>query len=125
LWRPVQIQIELLAKADRPGVSTKTRQELHANPSRDACAHNHEKRVPARDLLSSGAMNDTSDRGNQRDRLRAIARRAMKARGLAPEFSREALAEVDRIVQLPPATDASARDLRGPPWCSCYNADPR
>ena len=70
-------------------------------------------------------MNDTRGRGSQRDRLREVARRAMNERGLAPEFSRQALAEVDRIVDRPPADDASARDLRRLPWCSIDNDDSR
>ena len=49
----------------------------------------------------------------------------MSERGLATDFSRDALAEVKRIVDPPPGSDTSARDLRGLPWCSIDNDDSR
>lgn len=61
--------------------------------------------------------------GDHRARLREIARRAMAARGLEPEFPREALAELGRIAG--PAPAAGAKDLRGLGWCSIDNDDSR
>jgi len=57
--------------------------------------------------------------------LQRIARQAMLERGLLPDFSREALAELDRIPD--PATLAwtKARDLRELPWASIDNDDSR
>jgi VacB/RNase II family 3'-5' exoribonuclease len=59
----------------------------------------------------------------QRSTLQQIARRAMTERGLLPEFSREAIAELDKIQAPPMRTDGAARDLRGLPWCSIDNDD--
>ena len=59
---------------------------------------------------------------SSRDRLQAIARRAMLARGLAPEFTPAALAEVSTIGA---AAQGAARDLRSLPWCSIDNDDSR
>lgn len=56
-----------------------------------------------------------------RDRLIAIARRAMIERGFLPDFSPEALQEA-RAATLP-APDASLRDQRSLPWCSIDNDD--
>jgi exoribonuclease-2 len=65
------------------------------------------------------------DAGRQRSTLRRIARRAMLERGLLPDFSRAALAELDGI----PATGAGStgrpRDLRNLPWASIDNDDSR
>lgn len=60
-----------------------------------------------------------------RDALRAIARRAMMDRGLLPDFSPAALAEVRGI--LTPATDRdpSVRNLRNLLWASIDNDDSR
>ncbi len=60
-----------------------------------------------------------------RDDLRAIARRAMIDRGLLPDFSAAALAEVRGI--LTPATDLdpSVRNLRDLLWASIDNDDSR
>src|SRR5512134_950962 len=63
------------------------------------------------------------DAGRQRSTLRRIARRAMLERGLLPDFSRAALAELDGL----PATGAGStgrpRDLRNLPWASIDNDD--
>ena len=58
-----------------------------------------------------------------RARLQEIARRVMIARGLEPEFTPAALAELDAIRA--PATDTGARDLRALLWCSIDNDDSR
>ena len=69
-------------------------------------------------------MTDRRDR-QQRSILRSIAHRAMLARGLLPDFSAGALAELDGIHE--PATRAqeSTRDLRHLIWCSIDNDDSR
>jgi exoribonuclease-2 len=61
----------------------------------------------------------------QRATLQRIARRAMTDRGLLPDFSRAALAELDRIQAPPARTDGAARDLRDLPWASIDNDDSR
>jgi len=60
-------------------------------------------------------------RRHDREDLQRIADRAMRERGLEPEFPRDALAEVDALRG--PAADASARDLRDLLWCSIDNDD--
>jgi len=57
--------------------------------------------------------------------LRDLARRAMLARGLAPEFPRAALAELDAIRGPATTGDGEVRDLRALPWCSIDNDDSR
>jgi exoribonuclease-2 len=49
----------------------------------------------------------------------------MTERGLLPEFSREALAELDRIQARPARTSGAPRDLRDLPWASIDNDDSR
>ena len=58
-----------------------------------------------------------------RERLLAIARRAMIERGFLPDFSPEALEEAGRASL--PAPEPSLRDLRSLPWCSIDNDDSR
>ncbi len=56
--------------------------------------------------------------------LQDIAKRAMLERGLLPDFSAEALAELDKIRA--PATDGiNVQDLRDLPWASIDNDDSR
>ena len=71
-------------------------------------------------------MNKTSqDSKKHRAILQRIARRAMIDRGLLPDFSREALAELDRI-QGPATSDSgSVRDLTRLHWASIDNDDSR
>jgi VacB/RNase II family 3'-5' exoribonuclease len=57
--------------------------------------------------------------------LQSIARRAMIARGLLPDFSPEALAELDRIQAAAAAKDESIRDLTHLLWASIDNDDSR
>ncbi len=64
---------------------------------------------------------DTND-GRQRATLQRIAHRVMLERGLEPDFSPAALAEVARLAAAPAPGDG-ARDLRGLPWCSIDNDD--
>ncbi len=54
--------------------------------------------------------------------LRRIARTAMLDKGLLPDFSPEALAEVDGF-QSAPSASGIARDLTGLPWASIDNDD--
>jgi len=65
-----------------------------------------------------------NDSAEHRSLLRRIARRAMTARGLEPDFPPAVLSEVDRIDRAPlPAS--GARDLRGLLWASIDNDDSR
>jgi len=65
------------------------------------------------------------DDQKHRPLLQRIAHRAMLERGLAPDFTAAALAELDAI-RGPAAIDsAPVRDLRGLPWCSIDNDDSR
>lgn len=57
--------------------------------------------------------------------LENIARRVMHERGLEPDFSRAALAEVDALANHAPPTAAAARDLRPLLWCSIDNEESR
>ena len=57
--------------------------------------------------------------------LQSIAHRAMLERGLLPDFSAEALAELGRL-QIPPSTNGeSVRDMRDLLWASIDNDDSR
>ena len=53
--------------------------------------------------------------------LQTIARRAMLERGLLPDFSTQALAELDRLAVPPAEAGGALRDLRDRPWCSIDN----
>jgi VacB/RNase II family 3'-5' exoribonuclease len=55
--------------------------------------------------------------------LQRIARRAMMERGLLPDFSPQALAELDKILAPAASTEEPTRDLRNLPWCSIDNDD--
>ncbi len=68
-------------------------------------------------------MTDTNDR-QHRSLLRKIARRVMIERGLIPDFSPEALAELDNI-KGPASKTGISRDLRHLLWCSIDNDDSR
>jgi VacB/RNase II family 3'-5' exoribonuclease len=69
-------------------------------------------------------MKQTNDRSH-RSILRGIARRAMLERGLLPDFTTEALTELDGIKGPAMQTDSSTRDLRHLAWCSIDNDDSR
>jgi exoribonuclease-2 len=62
-------------------------------------------------------------------RLAVIARNAMKARGLLPDFSADVIEELKALAQAGAATMPQAgdgvRDLRNLPWCSIDNDDSR
>lgn len=65
--------------------------------------------------------NDT----HARSVLQDIARRAMLERGFLPDFSPEALAELDKIQAPGTADGVGVRDLRDLPWASIDNDDSR
>jgi VacB/RNase II family 3'-5' exoribonuclease len=65
------------------------------------------------------------DNQPHRSILKGIARRAMFERGLLPDFSPEALAELDRISGPAIRTEESTRDMRRLAWCSIDNDDSR
>jgi VacB/RNase II family 3'-5' exoribonuclease len=60
---------------------------------------------------------------SHRDMLKRIARRVMINRGLFPDFSPEALNELDRINAPATRTEEPTHDLRNLPWCSIDNDD--
>jgi len=69
-------------------------------------------------------MTDTNDR-KHRSILQRIAHRAMRERGLVPEFPPRALAELEGIRGPAARTEVSTRDLRNLLWCSIDNNDSR
>ncbi len=69
-------------------------------------------------------MTDPSIKGH-RAILQRIARRAMIMRGLFPDFSPEALSELNKINAPAIRTEEPIRDLKNLPWCSIDNDDSR
>jgi exoribonuclease-2 len=69
-------------------------------------------------------MTDTNDR-QHRSILQRIAHRAMIERGLLPDFSPQALVELDGIHEPATRAEGSTRDLRNLLWCSIDNDDSR
>jgi VacB/RNase II family 3'-5' exoribonuclease len=69
-------------------------------------------------------MTNTDDR-QHRSLLKKIARRAMMERGFFPDFSPQAISELDGIHGLATRTEESTRDLRNLLWCSIDNDDSR
>lgn len=67
---------------------------------------------------------NTNDK-QHRPLLQGIARRAMLERGLLPDFSAEALAELDHIKMPATMNDDPVRDLRDLFWASLDNDDSR
>ncbi len=65
----------------------------------------------------------STDRKHHRAILQEIAHRAMFERGLLPDFSAAALAQLERIHTPASMDGALPRDLRGLPWCSIDNDD--
>ncbi len=66
-----------------------------------------------------------SNNGKHRSLLQRIARHAMLERGLLPDFSAQALAELDAIVPATALSRSPIRDLRHLLWCSIDNDDSR
>lgn len=56
--------------------------------------------------------------------LKYLAKQAMRERGLEPEFSKEAFAQLDEITE-PAGASESTQDLRSLLWCSIDNEDSR
>ena len=69
-------------------------------------------------------MTNTDDR-QHRSILQRIARRAMIERGLLPDFSVQAIAELDGIHGVVTNVEKSTRDFRNLAWCSIDNDDSR
>ncbi len=67
---------------------------------------------------------DTNDR-QHRSLLQRIAHRAMIERGLLPDFSPRALAELEKIREPAAKAEDRVRDLRRLLWCSIDNDDSR
>jgi exoribonuclease-2 len=70
-------------------------------------------------------MRNEPRNGKPRSILRRIARRVMRERGLLPDFSAEALAELAQIADSAKPLDDGIRDLRDLLWCSIDNDDSR
>src|SRR5262249_35735126 len=62
---------------------------------------------------------------SNRQQLHDIAVRAMRERGLDPEFPADALAQVAAMTGPPRSTEEPVRDLRALLWCSIDNDDSR
>lgn len=72
------------------------------------------------------SMNDNKVNDNKaRSILQDIAKKAMLERGLLPDFSIKALAELDRIQAPATTNDVNVRDLRDLIWASIDNDDSR
>src|SRR5512146_1810883 len=69
-------------------------------------------------------MPNSNDK-QHRSLLQRIARRAMVERGLLPDFSAQALAELDGLRVPAAQTEKALRDLRHLLWCSIDNDDSR
>ena len=67
----------------------------------------------------------TSNNAQSRSVLQSIARRAMLDRGLVPDFSSQALAQLSGIKETPPKAQGQVRDLGNLRWCSIDNDDSR
>jgi exoribonuclease-2 len=67
-------------------------------------------------------MTNTDDR-QHRSILQRIARRAMMERGLLPDFSVQAIAELNGIHGAATTVEESTRDLKNLAWCSIDNDD--
>ena len=70
-------------------------------------------------------MPDNITDGRHRSILQRIARRAMQERGLLPDFSPAALAELEAIGEPARFADVRTRDLKDLIWCSIDNDDSR
>jgi VacB/RNase II family 3'-5' exoribonuclease len=70
-------------------------------------------------------MNSTASSQSDRERLRTLAIRAMRERGLDPDFSQQELAEAAEVRGAPVAAEEPVRDERGLLWCSIDNDDSR
>jgi len=67
----------------------------------------------------------TTSGQSDRERLHALAIRAMRERGLDPDFSQAELAEAAAVRTAPTTAEEPVRDLRELLWCSIDNDDSR
>src|SRR5262245_8537302 len=67
----------------------------------------------------------SSNPSSDRQRLQALAIRAMRERGLDPDFPPEALREAAAVAEAPLRNGVPVRDLRQLLWCSIDNDDSR
>jgi VacB/RNase II family 3'-5' exoribonuclease len=74
--------------------------------------------------METRSMANRNGKGH-RSILQRIARQAMRERGLLPEFSAEAISELDGIRLPAPCGESMLRDLRTLLWCSIDNDDSR
>ena len=65
----------------------------------------------------------SADHKQHRAILQSIAQRAMLEHGLLPDFTAEALAELDKILTPATANDEPVRDLGNLLWASIDNDD--
>ena len=65
----------------------------------------------------------TSPSGKGKSILERIAHRVMKERGFLPDFSTDALNELEKIQRIDPEPEAPEKDLRHLPWASIDNDD--
>jgi exoribonuclease-2 len=72
----------------------------------------------------SDDMTNTDDK-QHRSILQRIARRVMMERGLLPDFSAQAIVELNEIHEAATKVEESTRDLRNLAWCSIDNDDSR
>ncbi|MGA2680137.1 MAG: RNB domain-containing ribonuclease, partial [Sedimentisphaerales bacterium] len=70
-------------------------------------------------------MTNTDDSRQHRSLLQKIARRVMIERGFFPDFSPQAIAELDGIHGPATRTEKSTRDMGNLLWCSIDNDDSR
>jgi VacB/RNase II family 3'-5' exoribonuclease len=70
-------------------------------------------------------MNAPASNQSNRAHLRAIAVRAMRERGLDPNFPQDALVATAALRAAPTTTEEPTRDLRSLLWCSIDNDDSR
>ena len=89
-----------------------------SNPEMRPNATNSTERGVGGDMTAGG-------HGPDRSRLIAIAHRAMIQRGFSPDFSPQAIAQLDGIRGPATPTEKSTRDLRSLLWCSIDNDDSR
>jgi exoribonuclease-2 len=85
----------------------------------------HRTRFPFPAFVSYTPPVPRSSSRHDRDDLKEIARRAMREKGLEPDFSRDALSELDRIRGAAESSGDGVRDLRSLLWCSIDNDDSR
>src|SRR5262249_46882941 len=142
--------LALCLSSDRPRLVARGRRRRHARA--DAADHREGPRdgdrvgdarpLPGPRLRSQFSHPPSADRragrglcrrdrgaavtaSSNREQLREIAFRAMRERGLDPDFPPDALAQVASVHEPPETTEEPFRDLRTLLWCSIDNDDSR